>query len=96
MNDILKRVSVDGLPKIGRPFIAYDTMRDNYEIFTREDKEWIRKQNWRDEENHISPDGEFYRGENSWIFSIKFDSYIYTDDLGKAGLKTLEGKEDKE
>lgn len=92
MKNILKTVSVDGLPQVGKPFLAYDKIRKECNIFRRADKEWIRKQNWGNEEDHISPDGEFYSGKHDWIYSISFDSYIYIDTLNEIGLKPKEEK----
>lgn len=72
-------VEEDGLPEVGRPFLAYLEGHQEYTICTRQNKEkWIHKSDAKD---HISPDGEFYSGDNGWIYSIKFDRYIYVDDL---------------
>lgn len=85
MKNILRRVSIDGTPEAKRPFIAYSEYPKEYGIFSKVDKAWIKKQGWdqdEDAKDHMSPDGEYYSGENGWIYAIKFDAYIYADELG--------------
>ena len=71
----------DGLPDVGRPFIAFRKTHEEHEIYTRCDKDKILAQNWDNADQHISPDGEFYSGAHHWIYSIDYESYIYVDEL---------------
>lgn len=81
-------VEKDGLPEVGRKFIAYRTTHKEYEIYTREDKEDIYKQGWSNVDVHISNDGEFYSGKSGWIYPIDYDRYIYLDELNLISPKT--------
>lgn len=71
----------DGLPDIGRPFIAFRKTHEEHEIYTRCVKEKILAQNWDNVDQHISPDGEFYSGAHHWIYSVDYESYVYVDEL---------------
>ena len=78
----LHECAMDGLPEIGRPFVAFDIDRERHAIFTRLDKIKIEKENDpSDNAGHISPDGEYYSGPDRWIFSINYKYYIYVDEL---------------
>lgn len=81
-------VEKDGLPEVGRKFIAYRTTHKEYEIYTRQDKEDIRKQGWSDVDSHISKDGEFYSGKSGWIYPVDYDRYVYLDELKLISPKT--------
>lgn len=72
---------IDGLPEVGRPFIAFRKTHEEHEIYTRCNKDNILAQKWEGENLHISPDGEFYSGAHHWIYSIDYDSYVYVDEL---------------
>lgn len=80
----------DGLPEVGRKFIAYRTTHKEYEIYTRQDKEAIRKKGWSDEDSYISKDGEFYSGESGYIYPVDYDRYVYVDELNLISPKTTE------
>ena len=71
----------DGLPDVGRPFIAFRKTHEEHEIYTRCDKDKILAQKWDDIEGHISPDGEFYSGAHHWIYHVDYESYVYVDEL---------------
>ncbi|MBO7693093.1 MAG: hypothetical protein J6T10_10725, partial [Methanobrevibacter sp.] len=73
--------SKDGLPDIGRPFIAFRKTHEEHEIYTRCVKETILAQNWDNVDQHISPDGEFYSGAHHWIYSVDYETYVYVDEL---------------
>lgn len=73
--------SKDGLPDVGRPFIAFRKTHEEHEIYTRCVKETILAQNWDNVDQHISPDGEFYSGAHHWIYSVDYESYVYVDEL---------------
>lgn len=81
-------VEKDGLPEVGRKFIAYRTTHKEYEIYTRQDKEDIRKQGWSDVDSRISKDGEFYSGKSGWIYPVDYDRYVYLDELKLISPKT--------
>lgn len=71
----------DGVPEVGREFIAYASGHRKHGIFRRVDKSKWEKES--DAKDHISSDGEFYAEvEHGWIYSINFDSYAYVDELG--------------
>ena len=72
----------DGLPEVGRPFIAFSLRHEKHDIYTRCNKESILKKNWDNKEGHISPDGEFYSGEHNWIYPISYETYVYIDEMG--------------
>lgn len=73
--------SKDGLPDVGRPFIAFRKTHEEHEIYTRCDKDKILAQNWDNADQHISPDGEFYSGAHHWIYHVDYESYVYVDEL---------------
>lgn len=71
----------DGVPEVGREFIAYASGHRKHGIFRRVDKSKWEKES--DAKDHISSDGEFYAEvEHGWIYGINFDSYAYVDELG--------------
>lgn len=71
----------DGIPEVGREFIAYASGHRKHGIFRRVDKSKWEKES--DAKDHISSDGEFYAEvEHGWIYGINFDSYAYVDELG--------------
>lgn len=71
----------DGVPEVGREFIAYASGHRKHGIFKRVDKSKWEKES--DAKDHISSDGEFYAEvEHGWIYGIDFDSYAYVDELG--------------
>ncbi len=81
-NDVkVYETTKDGLPEVGRKFIAYRTTHKEYEIYIRQDKEAIRKKGWSDIDSHISKDGEFYSGNSGWIYPVDYDRYVYVDEL---------------
>lgn len=71
----------DGLPDVGRPFIAFRKTHEEHEIYTRCDRDKILAENWDNVEGHISPDGEFYSGAHHWIYNVDYESYVYVDEL---------------
>lgn len=88
----------DGLPDIGRPFIAFRKTHEEHEIYTRCDKDKILAQNWDDVKGHISPDGEFYSGAHHWIYHVDYESYVYVDELNLVPQSHFDkvAKEEKE
>ena len=74
-------VEKDGPPEVGRQIIAFVDSHEEYTILTRQDKEYVNKQNWDDKEGHKSSDGEYYAGKNGWIYSLGYSKYIYVDEL---------------
>ena len=74
-------IEKDGPPEVGRQIIAFVDSHEEYTILTRQDKEYINKQNWGDKEGHKSSDGEYYAGNNGWIYSLGYSKYIYVDEL---------------
>ena len=74
-------VEKDGPPDVGRQIIAFVDSHEEYTILTRQDKEYVNKQNWDDKEGHKSSDGEYYAGKNGWIYSLGYSKYIYLDEL---------------
>ena len=79
----------DGVPEIGREFIAYASGHRKYGIFKRVDKSKWEKES--DAKDHISSDDEFYAEvEHGWIYGIDFDSYAYVDELGLKSSKVTQ------
>lgn len=74
-------VEKDGPPEVGRQIIAFVDSHEEYTILTRQDKEYVNKQNWDNKEGHKSSDGEYYAGKNGWIYSLGYSKYIYLDEL---------------
>lgn len=74
-------VEKDGPPEVGRQIIAFVDSHEEYTILTRQDKEYVNKQNWDDKEGHKSSDGEYYAGKNGWIYALGYSKYIYLDEL---------------
>lgn len=90
-----RTVEKNGLPEIDRKFLAYNIRTKGYTICTRLKKE--KYEGKEDSNLHISPDGEFYSGENRWIYSIPYDTYVYLDELNLISEKTIkiESEENK-
>lgn len=74
-------VEKDGPPEVGRQIIAFVDSHEEYTILTRQDKDYVAKQNWDDKEGHKSEDGEYYSGKNGWIYSLGYTKYVYLDEL---------------
>ena len=73
--------NIDGLPEIGRKIAIYAAKHHEFMTVKRCDKIKILAKNWDNPEQHISSDGEFYSGDNGWIYPVDFDQYIYLDEL---------------
>jgi len=73
-------VAKDGLPEVGREFIAYLSGHRDYEICKRLEKSKMETRPGA--EGYISPDGEFYNSAHGWIYPITYDSYVYIDEIG--------------
>lgn len=73
--------NIDGLPEIGRKIAIYAAKHHEFMTVKRCDKVKILAKNWDNPEQHISSDGEFYSGDNGWIYPVDFDQYIYLDEL---------------
>lgn len=73
---------IDGLPEIGRPFVAFETNREKHAVYIRLDKQKVEKDNDpKDNSGHISPDGEYYSGPDRWIFAVYYEKYCYVDEM---------------